>query len=53
MEEKKKGTASVLKAYFGYSEGQDLAAFAVEMKALTDEDKAQLVEGIENGTFTY
>lgn len=36
--------ASVLKEYFGLKEGQGLADFVAEIKKLTPEDKAELVE---------
>lgn len=36
--------------FFGY---KNMAEFRKDWTALTEEDKRQLREGIENGTFTY
>lgn len=44
---------TVLNKFFGRKPGQSLQEFGQEIKTLTDEDKAQLVEGITNGTLTY
>lgn len=49
----KKGKVKVLKEYFGLKEGQKLTDFAAELKELTDEEKVQLTEGIEDGSLTY
>lgn len=43
----------VLKDFFGVKPGDSLKDFAAELKELTDEDKAQLVAGIEDETFDY
>lgn len=43
----------ILKDYFGVREGQKLKDFADELKELTDEDKAQLVAGIQDETYDY
>ena len=40
-------------ADFFRKEGETLSQFAAEWKALPEEDKAQLREGIGNGTLTY
>lgn len=48
----RKGGAKIMK-YMGKKPGQNLTDVSAEMKELTDEDVAQLVEGIENGTLTY
>lgn len=45
--------ATVIKGYFGYKEGQKAAEFVKEIQQLTPEDKAQLSEGIENGSLDY
>jgi hypothetical protein len=44
--------AVVLFRYFR-SNSQTVREFAVELNALTDDDKRQLSEGIQNGTLTY
>jgi predicted Zn-dependent peptidase len=44
----------VLAKYFNVGEGKrPLAEFAKEIKALTVDDKEQLVKGITDGTLTY
>lgn len=43
----------LIKDYFGYREGTGAGEFLKELKALSPEDKAQLAEGIRNGTLTY
>lgn len=53
MIEKKPSAASIIKDFFGYLPGQKLSDFAAELKALSDEDKSQLVGGIQDGTLTY
>jgi hypothetical protein len=32
--------------YFGYRPGQSLSDFNAELKALTEQDKAELIEGL-------
>lgn len=44
---------AVLKQFFGTKDGQTLREFASEVNALTDEDKAQLVGGIQDESFDY
>lgn len=44
---------SQLSTYFGRQPGQSLADFGKELKALTIDDKVQLVGGIEDGSLTY
>ena len=44
---------AALKKFFGLKDGQTLAEFAVESKQLTDDDFAQLRDGITNGSLTY
>jgi hypothetical protein len=39
--------------YFGKLPNQGIAQFRDEWNGLTDADKAQLVEGLSNGTETY
>lgn len=46
-------TLATLYRFFGKREGQGLKEFKAELDELTDNDKAQLVEGINNGTYTY
>lgn len=40
-------------AAFFFTNGETTAQKAAEWKALTDEDKAQLATGIQNGSLTY
>jgi hypothetical protein len=49
------GTIKQVADFFktGDAERDRLANFTAEWKQLTDEDKAQLREGIGNGSFTY
>ena len=42
-----------LSKFFGKKDGQKLADFAAEIRELTDTDKAELVAGINDGSFTY
>lgn len=51
--DKPKTYIKTLKEFFGFREGQDLAGFGKELKDLSDEEKAQLGEGIENGSLDY
>jgi len=53
MTEEKRTFTKTLKDYFGIKEGDKLADFAKEIQALSDEEKAQLADGIENGSLTY
>lgn len=53
MPEQNTSKTKVIKEFFGYKEGQGLREFAEEFKALSEQDKAQLAEGITNGTLTY
>ncbi len=53
MTEEKRTFTKTLKEYFSMKDGQKLADFAKEIQALTDEDKVQLADGIEDGTLTY
>jgi hypothetical protein len=39
--------------FFGKLPGQTLKGFSDEWKALSDEDKSQIKEGIGNGTLNY
>jgi hypothetical protein len=52
-EEKKTTSIKTIKDYFGFREGDSMKDFAAEMKGLSQEDKEQLCEGIENGSLTY
>ena len=49
----RKGFATAASRFFGRKDGQSLGDFGAEVKALTDEDVAQLHGGIANGTLTY
>lgn len=49
----KKGVATTIKKYFDLKPDQKMQDFLAEYKELTDEDKRQLVDGIENGALTY
>jgi hypothetical protein len=53
MTDEKKFSVKVLKEFFGLREGDKLADFAQELKALSDEEKQQLHDGIEDGSLTY
>jgi hypothetical protein len=53
MTEQKRTFTKTLKDYFGIRPGDALADFAKEIQALSDEDKVQLADGIEDGTLTY
>lgn len=48
-----KPSVGVVKKYFGTLPGQTLVDFKNEYGKLTEEDKLQLTEGIENGSLTY
>jgi hypothetical protein len=52
-EQKSMGNAKLFKAFFGYRDGDRLQDFAQELKQLTDEEKAQIVQGIEDRSMTY
>ena len=43
-------TIKDIKAFFGYP---TLAAFSADWKALPDEDKKQIRQGLLDGTFNY
>lgn len=49
----RKGAATKFVKFFGKKDGQTLSEFATEMRDLADEDVAQLVGGIDDGTLTY
>lgn len=49
----RKGFPTVAMRYFGRKPQQSIGEFGAELKALTDDDIAQLRTGIENGTETY
>ena len=51
--EKKPYSVKTLMEYFGRRPGENIKAFAEELKGLSDEEKIQLTQGIENGTLTY
>lgn len=49
----RKGAATKFVKFFGKQHGQGLSEFAAEIKALSDQDVADLVGGIDNGSLTY
>lgn len=53
MDDVRKGFAALAARYFGKLPGQSLSDFAVELKALSDEDVAQLRAGLEDGSLSY
>lgn len=48
-----KSATVVISKFFGKKDGQSLGELAAEIKELSDEDKAQLKAGIEDGTYSY
>lgn len=48
-----KSDTVLMKNFFGYRDGEGLSDFSNELKTLSPEEKAELGEGIRNGTFTY
>ncbi len=53
-EETRKASVKAIKEFFGYRPGKEtLSDFAQELKELSDEEKLQLSDGIENGSLTY
>lgn len=46
-------TIKAIKEFFGMRPGDTLKSFTEEWKALTDKDKAEIKEGIGNGSMTY
>lgn len=53
MTDEKPFSVKTLKEFFGFREGTKLADFGAELKALSDEEKTQLCNGIEDGTLDY
>ena len=53
MADEKLFSVKVLKDFFGLRDGDKLADFAKELKELSDEEKIQLSNGIEDGTLDY
>lgn len=53
MTDEKRKYAAVLSKFFGKKPGQTLMEFASEVNALTQKDKDDLYDGIENGSLTY
>lgn len=53
MTDEKKFSVKVLKEYFGLRDGDKLADFAKELKDLSEEEKIQLHDGIEDGSMNY
>lgn len=39
--------------FFGKKDGQSLSDFAKEWKELSEDDKGQLIDGVNDGSFTY
>lgn len=50
MTEQKTAAPKEIKEFFGYTK---LADFSADWKQLTDKDKADIRNGIGDGTFTY
>ncbi len=50
---KKPSLLKPIKEFFGLKDGQRMTEFANEYRELTDGDKTQLAEGIENSTLDY
>ena len=50
--EKPQGDVSVIAKFF-FTNGEKASEKLAEIKALTSDDKAQLGEGIRNGSLTY
>lgn len=50
---KVKGAAACFNKFFGRREGQSLQDFGNEIKDLTELDRAQLFQGIKDGTLNY
>ena len=46
-------TIKAIKEFFGMRPGDTLKSFTEEWKSLSDEDKAQIKQGLSDGTFTY
>lgn len=51
--DKDRSPLKLIKEFFGLKDGQKMTEFANEYKTLTDEDKEQLADGIEDGTLSY
>lgn len=43
----------LMKEFFGYPPGGNASDFVKEMKALPEEDKKQLANGLRDGSLTY
>lgn len=48
-----KGDIKTIKDFFGFRPGDGLKDFADEVKALSEDEKRQLVDGINDETFNY
>jgi hypothetical protein len=47
MEKRKMGLMGAIKDYFGFLPGEDLKGFAVEVKKLTEADRAEFKTALE------
>lgn len=52
-DETKRTFTKTLLDYFGKKPGQTIGDFGQELKELSDEEKTQLCDGIEDGSFDY
>lgn len=52
-DEKKRTFAKTFQAYFGRKDGQSLTDFGQEINELSEEEKIQIADGIEDGSFNY
>jgi hypothetical protein len=53
MTDEKRTFAKLFQGFFGRKPGQTLMEFGAEINELTEDDKVQLADGIENGTLNY
>lgn len=52
-DEKKRTFAKLFQGYFGRKPDQTLIEFGAEINELSDEEKNQLADGIEDSSFNY
>lgn len=53
MSEDKRTFAKLFQGYFGRKPGQNLMEFGQEINELSEKEKIQIADGIEDGTLTY
>jgi len=51
MAETPKFSVKAVQAFFGRKNGQTLADFAAELKALTESDRTDIANGMANGSY--